>query len=1184
MITRIGSVTHYIKLCSYLIIGLAICGVQSSQAQTASIPSVVPPPADAANLGRYGDVPVNLSVGLPNINIPIYSIKTPRLEVPINLSYYASGVKVDDIASWVGLGWALNAGGVITRSVRDLDDFSANNKGYYNQSIPLGDTLNQAYDWQYMDNVSNGLLDTEPDYFFYNFLNYTGKYILGQSKNPLVINYQDPLQVQFNPTSTTFTVLDGKGNQYLFAAKETTTSYYTQESNDPFPNHDLDYISSWYLSTIISFDKSDTITFNYYTDQLLQQTFDNFSEGIGVTYACPAPQVDMTSFPVESAVSHDGLDVLQSESFLNSSPLRLQEIDFRNGKVSFYSSETRTDISEAKLDSIVVYHYDPEFATYDILKRVKFSYDYFVTNFNIVDPVITPSLTNVEYRLRLDSVNMLGANNENGGKYSFLYDSTMLPLIQSNAKDLFNYYNGKIYNTTLVPLDTVNYQGLIYYIGAADRSTNPDSIQAGILKHIYYPTGGRTDFAYEPNSYIADEVNAATASQTASARGNTGQQMGAIGQTDTIEFIAGTSASATYNATISSYNYPGISTRPFVSFIDLTSNTTIYLNGAASPTAGVTASGPTNLVQGHTYQLIADAYSNASVSSSMSVSWTYNDTSHPSVLGGGLRIKQITDYDYSGQFLKSNVYKYGTAENGYGNLPSPTYLFNTNSSLTNLYLGCLSESGACTSVTYSRNTYSGYSIYDVFDLSSAPLDYPEVAKYQTDSMGNTLGKTIFDYSLSTNGILPVSSSYNNGVYVTNSAFIGGQLTAQSDYAYNSGSYWPVRRTYIGYENMQLQQGRGVKVNYVYSPTGCYTVGPAGQAYYAFDYPLYTGTMLPQGQTTYEYNINDTTKYLTKTSQYVYDNLDHLQPTRIVDYLSDGTYELTVNRYPEDADSISGLPSSEIAAVDTLISRHNITSLIQSQAYRNSTPVSLTRTDYSLWQNSLDLPDSIEAQNAANPIEKRVQFYNYDNNGSVLQDAKSSDAFHSYIWDYNRAYPIAEVANAAQSDIAYTSFEADGSGNWTIPDTTRNRTSGGITGNQSYNLTSTNSINKSGLNTAATYIISYWGYTGNTAKVNSISGMSKIALGNWTYYEDTVKGAAIVTISGTGLIDELRLYPKGSIMTTYAYAPLIGITSKCDPSSRLIYYTYDGLGRLKLVKDQYGNILKRYDYEYQTTNQ
>jgi hypothetical protein len=48
--------------------------------------------------------------------------------------------------------------------------------------------------------------------------------------------------------------------------------------------------------------------------------------------------------------------------------------------------------------------------------------------------------------------------------------------------------------------------------------------------------------------------------------------------------------------------------------------------------------------------------------------------------------------------------------------------------------------------------------------------------------------------------------------------------------------------------------------------------------------------------------------------------------------------------------------------------------------------------------------------------------------------------------------------------------------------------------------------------------------------------------------------------------------------------MVGATTHCEPSSRLTYYSYDYLDRLKLIKDQYGNILKRNDYEYQVSYQ
>ena len=53
------------------------------------------------------------------------------------------------------------------------------------------------------------------------------------------------------------------------------------------------------------------------------------------------------------------------------------------------------------------------------------------------------------------------------------------------------------------------------------------------------------------------------------------------------------------------------------------------------------------------------------------------------------------------------------------------------------------------------------------------------------------------------------------------------------------------------------------------------------------------------------------------------------------------------------------------------------------------------------------------------------------------------------------------------------------------------------------------------------------------------------------------------------------------MSTYTYTPLVGITSECDADNRINYYQYDALGRLKLIKDQDGNVVKTMTYHYRT---
>ena len=72
---------------------------------------------NAASLGKFVDLPVNYHTGLPQVDIPIYTIKEGTLSVPVSLSYHTGGLKITEPASWVGANWALNAGGAITRNV-----------------------------------------------------------------------------------------------------------------------------------------------------------------------------------------------------------------------------------------------------------------------------------------------------------------------------------------------------------------------------------------------------------------------------------------------------------------------------------------------------------------------------------------------------------------------------------------------------------------------------------------------------------------------------------------------------------------------------------------------------------------------------------------------------------------------------------------------------------------------------------------------------------------------------------------------------------------------------------------------------------------------------------------------------------------------------------------------------------
>jgi hypothetical protein len=82
----------------------------------------IPASPRAASLGIFGQIPVGNFTGTAQINIPLYEIKYKELSVPLSISYHASGNKPDAFPGPVGLGWSIQAGGMISRQINGLSD------------------------------------------------------------------------------------------------------------------------------------------------------------------------------------------------------------------------------------------------------------------------------------------------------------------------------------------------------------------------------------------------------------------------------------------------------------------------------------------------------------------------------------------------------------------------------------------------------------------------------------------------------------------------------------------------------------------------------------------------------------------------------------------------------------------------------------------------------------------------------------------------------------------------------------------------------------------------------------------------------------------------------------------------------------------------------------------------------
>lgn len=461
---------------------------QSSPPSGSLLPPVSPPSPDVTSLAKYGNYEVSLFTGLPQINVPLYTIKDGELEVPISINYHASGIKVNETESCVGLGWSLDAGGMITRQVEGLPDEQPYN--YLSGAVPvkkssdISSPLNTG-DLDYVQSVSNGVRDLEPDIFSYSFPGTNGKFVFNCKDNfkPIIIPF-NPIQINrfaSDQNSINFDIIDESGVKYTFGDKELTTANFSSN------------ISSWRLSNITSSNKSKVIRFIYASETVQQEDiadFETITDG-GTVY--DPSNSTATSYTYSNSLSNKYSRPVYTQTIER----KLSEIYFTNGKIVFNSTGRQ-------LNSIIVYSGLDATTGYKPIRSFNFYYSYFIKNND-----------ESTKRLRLDSVQMRGSTIENIQTYKFGYNTNqILPEKLSKSRDYWGYYNNA-YNSTLVPGRTIKINppngamAYDFHVGGTDVGRDPDPVymQANILNRVTYPSGGYSDFEYETNQYDDGSVN-----------------------------------------------------------------------------------------------------------------------------------------------------------------------------------------------------------------------------------------------------------------------------------------------------------------------------------------------------------------------------------------------------------------------------------------------------------------------------------------------------------------------------------------------------------------------------------------------------------------------------------------------------------------------------------------------------
>jgi hypothetical protein len=1224
----------------------------------------------AASLAKFVDIPVSLNTGIPQIDIPLCSIKDGQLSVPVSMSYHASGLKTLEPASWVGAGWALNAGGVITRSVRGTPDEkgTVNNfqkSGFYSDygyrthlltvGYPVDPYGNQGRpDSGYMaryERFADGEYDSEPDLFFFNFGGYSGKFYFNDDRTPMLLPEQD-VKIEMNYTYGSsesiqgFTLTTPDGTKYYFGATPSTTDTDPVEFTKVFTDQNGTgwdkVLSSWYLNKIVSADGNNTISLAY-------------------------RPVVYSYYSMSLAPGNQGSSGYKSiRNYIHG--VELANITSSNGQVNFVqAAQPRQDLSGSNTTGVE--QTNGQFSTVNaayplgridilqkngqtLLKSYKFNYSYFNDATGPVATTLNVSTTD-KMRLKLLSIQEQTASGTLTPPYKFDYFSEPVPRRLTFGQDHWGFINGV----------TTNGNNLIgtYYnqytlnapvaVTGADRDVHWPAVRGGTLQKITFPTGGYNTYDFEPNQVYTTVMDGSNPERTWYASKTAGYDGCDCTKRDTLKNLE--LDYHQYVFQLSNAHYGGSAS------VNIYNSNWVLVDHMDANNDGVT-----ELQRNYTpglYNFVVIKYSayggNGAYLNIYQLAGAVTNTNQ---LAGGLRIKTITQSSGNGNPDMVTSYDYTDGPNNLSSgvlFGKPTiaqvvrndiYKDYFAVSMTPPYTTGITDAG-CPVPPSSGLTFliSGASVRPMNSSQGSHIGYRKVTTRQmgngyTVSYFNTDGENL----VSRDDVVSRTIVTRPGTCTTTipnypsipepNSFKRGQLEYKAEYN----------------EAGTLLQDVTYSSNYQDNPltTPAFVItrdAASGNSRMIFSW-YEQKTARKTSETVVKKTYNTSGGFET-TEQSFYDSPNHHQLSKRIATNSSGDNLETRYSYVPDytVATVDGLDNglanygTQLSAVnytfnatvancfgaplcrriawldyDVALSHkrmdfinyrianftgaNNTYQTRLQQALTNAGAVLKPLVDLRI-QNNLALVETVNLKNAK-VINATYNTYDYKpssqnkiylskvsktdflvppasfiytktgtDNISVVKDAAYNEkaAFEyltgnisqvkltdnvptAYVWGYSNQYPVASAKNAKASNIFFESFE-EGAGNGTLNDS------------KSGHYSHINAYSKilAGLDNGA-YKLTYY---------KKVSGL-------WQWITtDVPVTAGTYTISLNAQIDDIRFAPADALMTTYTYDPEIGMTSSMDQNGVLIYYEYDGLQRLKTIKDKDKNILKSYCYNY-----
>ena len=254
------------------------------------------------------------------------------------------------------------------------------------------------------------------------------------------------------------------------------------------------------------------------------------------------------------------------------------------------------------------------------------------------------------------------------------------------------------------------------------------------------------------------------------------------------------------------------------------------------------------------------------------------------------------------------------------------------------------------------------------------------------------------------------------------------------------------------------------------------------------YSIYTGRVELTETRERIYKIDNINVYNENVTNFFYNPLN-FQLNKISNQLSNGDKAIIEIYYPIDYNPASNTPIQKMITNNII----NIPIATYKSIQKNNTNtishIDAKVTEFTELSNGLIKPLKVYTDNTSHLVSnfqfsptdlfnypglKVVETYGYYLNGNLAVIKDEGDRKVSNIYDYNDKLIIASVINADPylDKLAYTSFQTDFLGGWRIYGTPNYSSTSSITGQKSFSLTNNNGLEADLINTQS-YRLTFW---------------------------------------------------------------------------------------------------------------